>query len=296
MLAYPHFSRIETECAIFDLRLPLAQADGVINYYSPDAALLDVQNKPRAWFHIEPAWHSMYRGQAGRRLLKQLRFDERFWFGNPDPRYRVPHPTHYTKPRMQSDGARQGVAALVSNFGGRLWFFNSDFRLRNRFITCSLVELYGAHDSWARWRTWYGKRGVPSNYRGKVAGTGWSFQENINFLSRFHAVVCLENSRAPFYFTEKFVNAVCAGCVPIYHAHKTVRETFLRDARWIDPQDYAFDARTTVQAALDANRAEFNEVNRCWLEQPELARTQEDTIWERVGRIFAFKCGRIDSI
>ena len=118
MLAYPHFSRIETECAIFDLDLPLAQADGVINYYSPDAALLDVQNKPRAWFHIEPAWHSMYRGQAGRRLLKQLRFDERFWFGNPDPRYRVPHPTHYTKPRMQSDGARQGVAALVSNFGG----------------------------------------------------------------------------------------------------------------------------------------------------------------------------------
>jgi hypothetical protein len=36
----------------------------------------------------------------------------------------------------------------------------------------------------------------------------------------------------------QFVDAVMAGCVPIYHAHETVRDTVLVGARWVDPAEF----------------------------------------------------------
>jgi len=36
----------------------------------------------------------------------------------------------------------------------------------------------------------------------------------------------------------KIVYAVRAGCIPVYHAHATVKTSFLSGARWIDPADF----------------------------------------------------------
>jgi hypothetical protein len=57
-------------------------------------------------------------------------------------------------------------------------------------------------------------------------GTSYYDDEHIRFLSAYKVAICLENCVEPYYFTEKFINAVRAACIPVYHAHATVKTPF----------------------------------------------------------------------
>jgi hypothetical protein len=76
----------------------------------------------------------------------------------------------------------------------------------------------------------------------------------------------MENTDEVSYFTEKCVEAVIAGCVPVYHANDSVRNSFLVGAEWIDPAEYSFDPEKTIDAALRADRESIAAKNRRWLE------------------------------
>jgi hypothetical protein len=104
----------------------------------------------------------------------------------------------------------------------------------------------------------------------------------VQALSRYRINLCLENTMTPYYFTEKFVNAARAGCVPIYHAHPTVRESFLKGARWIDPAHFKFNVSETISAALDCNARAFRESNWQWLHSEQVAATEGFRVWTRI--------------
>ena len=109
---------------------------------------------------------------VGKRLVQELDATERAFYGHPDARYRVPHPTYrgtLSRPRVAS--VRRAVVATVNNFGGRLWFLKSHFRTRNRMILDRRVELFGLPEAWAQFRhfpkLWI--RRPPDNYMGRAS-------------------------------------------------------------------------------------------------------------------------------
>ncbi len=114
-------------------------------------------------------------------------------------------------------------------------------------------------------------------------------EEQVQFLSRYRVSVCLENSIEPYYFTEKFLNAARSGCIPIYHAHPTVRDGILNGAAWVDPANYDFDAGKTIRAALSSPLAEFQLANQKWLTQDVVNKTHFDGVWTTLARIFRNK-------
>ncbi len=101
----------------------------------------------------------------------------------------------------------------------------------------------------------------------------------------------MENTQEPYYFTEKFVDAVAAGCVPIYRAHPTVRDTFLEGATWIDPAEHDGRVSMTLRAALAADRTAIAAKNFHWLGRPEVLATRESSVFDRIASILAQKAG-----
>jgi hypothetical protein len=102
----------------------------------------------------------------------------------------------------------------------------------------------------------------------------------------------MENSTEPFYFTEKFVQAVIAGCVPIYHASTTIRETVLRGATWVDPADFMFNGNRTVAAALSKDQKEVAAANQEWLMTNTLvAATKGENILRSLADRLRFQAG-----
>jgi Glycosyltransferase family 10 (fucosyltransferase) C-term len=151
------------------------------------------------------------------------------------------------------------------------------------------VELFGKPDAWANFRhfpkLWI--RRPPDNYMGQPpAGVD---DEAIRFLSAYKVAVCLENCTEAYYFTEKFVNAVRAGCVPVYHAHPTVKTSFLSGARWIDPADFAFSPGRTIDFALNQDQMEFRSINDAWLESGILADTDDQKVVPKLHEIISAK-------
>jgi hypothetical protein len=108
-------------------------------------------------------------------------------------------------------------------------------------------------------------------------------------LSAYKVAVCLENCTEAYYFTEKFVNAVRAGCVPVYHAHPTVKTSILSGARWIDPADFSFSPRRTIDFALNQDQMEFRSINDAWLESGILADTDELKVVPKLHEIISGK-------
>lgn len=151
------------------------------------------------------------------------------------------------------------------------------------------VELFGFPEAWAQFRhfpkLWI--RRPPDNYMGR-ASPGVD-DEGIRFLSAYKVAVCLENCTEAYYFTEKFVNAVRAGCVPVYHAHATVKTSFLSGARWVDPADFAFSPRRTIDFALNQDQMEFRSINDAWLESGILADTDELKVVPKLHEIISGK-------
>ena len=103
--------------------------------------------------------------------------------------------------------------------------------------------------------------------------------------------MCLENCTEAYYFTEKFVYAVRAGCIPVYHAHATVKTSFLSGARWVDPADFAFSPRRTIDFALNQDQMEFRSINDAWLESGILADTDELKVVPKLHEIISGKLG-----
>ncbi len=279
---------------LYSPRVPLAKADALLVLYDPSDELLRFSG-PKLWFTIEPSWHHHFHSHpVGKRLVRELDASERAFYGHPDATHRVPHPTHsgtLSRPRVPS--VRRAAVATVNNFGGRLWFLKSHFRTRNRMILDRRVELFGKPDAWANFRhfpkLWIQK--PPDNYAGK-ASPGAEIDgddKKIRFLSGYKVAVCLENCTEAYYFTEKFINAVRAGCIPVYHAHATVKNGFLSGARWIDPAEFGFSSRRTIEFALDQDQSEFRSVNDAWLESGILADTDDLKVFPKLHEIVSAK-------
>jgi hypothetical protein len=160
------------------------------------------------------------------------------------------------------------------------------------------VELFGRLDAWASFRhfpkLWIQR--PPDNYRGQASpGADIYDDEHMRFLSRYKVAVCLENSVEPHYFTEKFVNAARAGCIPVYHPHPTVRNRFLVGAKWVDPADFDFSPERTIKFALAADQSAFREKNDEWLRSGILAETDDRNLFSRLHTIIEAKLNRKES-
>lgn len=278
---------------LYSPRVPLETADALLALYDPTEELLAF-NGPKLWFTIEPSWHHHFHSHSvGKRLVRELDVSERAFYGHTLPCNRIAHPTFrtdLTKPRLSI--SQRAAVACVNNFGGRLWFLKRRFNLRNKFILSPLVTLFGNPLSWMRFRQFpkIWKTGPPTNFQGRSSpGQGYFDDEYLRFLSGYKVAVCLENSTEPCYFTEKFVNAARAGCIPVYHAHATVKERFLAGAKWVDPADFSFSPKRTIQHALNQDQAEFRAINDAWLRSSILEDTDDRKIFPKLHAIMRRK-------
>jgi hypothetical protein len=198
----------------------------------------------------------------------------------------VPHTNIEDFRDVIRDGERcDRAVAIISNVGSLRWPSPEFLKLRREFATYSEVDLFGRRDAWATYRRHiFAKRGAPTNYKGELPGY-WTDERRFSLLSKYKAAICLENAQEPFYFTEKFVGAVQSGCIPIYAAHPTVKETFLGGARWIDPADFGYSAAETIKFALNQDRLEFAEQNRHWFFKAALNQTSAPAVFQRIGGI-----------
>jgi hypothetical protein len=272
-------------------RTPLAAANALVALYDPTEELLTFRG-PKVWFTMEPSWHHHFtRDSVGRRLIASLRPDEHLWFGNPDLSFRVPHPTFRKNLAPVRSDAQASAVACVSNFGGRCWFLKSHIQLRNRFILSDRVELYGNPNAWKnfRWFPQLWRKEPPNNFKGSAPGKNIHDLEFRKFLSAFKVAVCLENQIEPHYFTEKFVNAARAGCIPVYHAHPSVRDSFLKGAKWVDPINFDFCPRRTIDYALSEPLTAYTEANDAWLQSGILDATDDQMTFKLIHNVLREK-------
>ena len=281
------------DAIVYSSRVPLTKADALLVLYDPSDELLKFDG-PKLWFTTEPSWHHHFHSHpVGKRLVRELDASERAFYAHPDATHRIPHPTYsgsLSRPRVPS--VRHAAVATVNNFGGRLWFLKSHFRNRNRMILDRRVELFGKPDAWATFRhfpkLWIQR--PPDNYAGKASPSDDVYSDkNIRFLSGYKVAVCLENCTEAYYFTEKFVDAVRAGCIPVYHAHATVKNRFLSGARWIDPAEFGFSSRRTIEFTLDQDQTKFRSINDAWLESGILADTDDLKVLAKLHKIVSAK-------
>jgi hypothetical protein len=283
---------------LYSPRIPLEEADGLAALYDPSDELLRFKG-PKIWFTIEPSWHYHYRKHpVGKKLLRVLDDSEHVYFGNPDPRYRVPVATARSFLKANRKEFKERAVATVNYCGGRFWWAKRHAWLRNRMITCPLVELYGSEKNWSQFSrfpfVW--KKGLPSNFCGtKAPGLDLHDPIFLEFLSGYKVYVCLENSYEPDWFTEKFVNAVRAGCIPVYHPHPTVEKKRLKGAYWVDPKDFSFNPRRTIEHALAQDIHRIRGINDAWLDSGILADTAEDKVMRRVYELMAEKISTFKS-
>jgi hypothetical protein len=274
----------------FDPAISLARCDGMLAWNAPTQEFVDYRGI-RAWYNDEPLNSSVLRNRLGRNALATLTQDEFLHHSNPNPTYRFPCITHYGEPTISDRlGRRETVVAVVSSYGGRIWWRRRGARFRNNFILDSNVELFGNSDSWNKFRRWpWSAPRSPPNYKGPLDGN-WNFESQVRALSMYRVNLCLENTSKPYYFTEKFVNAVRGGCVPIYHAHPTVRDSILKGARWIDPADLGFSVTKTISAAFDCDAQAFRENNWRWLGSEQVVATEGYRTWRRIADLLVSRC------
>jgi hypothetical protein len=257
----------------------VCQSDALLVWWAP-SDLLFWYDGPKGFYCAEPfEIPSVWRQPRWLEVMERLEGGFVYRPGHAIPRNRVPHDTHHfgLKINMNSDRIRRAVAVVSNNrCGAGEQFFS--MRLRNDFCVHPLVDLYGRRSSWDKFlRRFFSGRCAPRNYLGDFQGD-WRSNQLIEMYSRYKAVVCMENSVETNYFTEKFVNAVRGGAVPIYHAHPSVREGILHGAAWVDPADYGFDPGRTVAAALDADLSDFQQVNAKWLHSDCVAATESSRV------------------
>lgn len=238
---------------------------------------------PKIFYCCEPSFY--FRGWRSskrelRKRLHALSADEFAWHFHENPVMRVEHETsafsNFNLP--MGDHSIQNAATVLGNLG-RPIFRNRGRQKRLKFIIDSGCHVYGPNKNWGTFQLdLFSKKGFPIGYQGEC-----SHPQKISILSKYHACICFENSCEPEYFTEKFPDAVRAGCVPIYHPHPIVKEKFLNGAVWVDPMDYGLDPVATVKAALEMDREQVAAQNAKWLkENPNLQLTKVETIYSKM--------------
>ena len=260
------------------------EADAVLYEWSPGP--IENSTAVRAWYCCEPLSTSLFRDPVWRAWLSQLTTAEYLYHSHPDDRCRVPHITCITDPATRHwVTPTKGAVAVVSNTGGSPWRRSWDARLRNRLITRPEVDLFGSRAVWSTFRaTVLSRPRQPANYQGKLTGL-WTNPSKLDLLADYRVAVCMENTVEPHYFTEKFVDAVRAGCVPVYQAHPTVRTGPLKGARWVDPADFRFDPAETLAFALAQDVNEYRLANGAWLDSPVARATFQPAVFARIGGI-----------
>lgn len=285
-LITPWGSRVETENAVFDAALPAEDADALLSYWGPSEELFTFPRR-KAWYSTEPPCQFTFvDGGTWPSIRKRLKDHEFLWYNHPDDRFRIPEETHARRLTVDHSSDRQEKAvAVVSNFGGsvlrRLKY--RDLQVRNRIITSPLVDLYG-RSSWNQYRSGFLSRAkAPPNYRGEIPGD-WNTDEKRKLLAGYKVNICMENMPVAGLFSEKFVEAVCCGCIPIFHAHPSIRTTVLEGATWVDPAEFNFDPALTIAAALTADRVSIAQTNEEWLQtNTALQQTHQREIYRRLG-------------
>jgi len=119
--------------------------------------------------------------------------------------------------------ARLGSRALREGAKGEL------LRLRLRLIDAlaprGLLDLFGAG--------WSPLIDVPQPWRGRLraalSGVG-PCEDKRSVLSRYRFALCLENTSWPGYLTEKLIDAIAAGCVPLYLGAPDIHQIIPRGA------------------------------------------------------------------
>jgi hypothetical protein len=283
----PWLEELETPYAKFSAKIQFEKADALLCDWAPDPALLTFPRR-KAWYCCEP--QCPFRALGGGEwpsMLSRMAPGEFLFHNHSDPRWRVPHVTHFEnlKVNWRTDRKRQAVA-VVSNHGGSPWRRHRDVGYRNRFVTHPRVDLYG-RKGWMQYRaSRVGRQAPPTNYKGELPGD-WPDAAKRELMSDHQVAICLENMTEPYYFTEKFVEAVCAGCVPVYRAHPTVVQTVLRGATWVDPADHGHDPEATLEAAFSLDSEKVRQQNEQWLGSDLLAETRSCHVYGRIGRILA---------
>lgn len=276
----------------FSPSVNLEEADGALWEYNVSPDIIEY-NGPKAWYFWEPSWHSMRRSKLAKTLNNARQPESLLWYGQMDTAWRVPHITHIGGLDVVANENRtEKAVAIVSNFGGYSPYQRVRVRLRNKFILNRRVDLYGRKSNWSRYFQigFWPKFGCPRNYQGELDWKdSWMSDEQPRFLSRYKVAICLENSVEPYYFTEKFVNAVRGGCIPVYHAHPTIADGILRGARWIDPRDYDYNVDATIDKALSTEIKEVQSENQRWLQSEAVKQTSFDGVWTSIGQIFQHK-------
>jgi len=216
-----------------------------------------------------------------RRSIRRLSPEQLLHHAHPDVRYRVPHVTHTEDSVCQGDPPREACAcAVVSNYGGPIRNRWPDIDLRNEFVTAAGVHLYGRRDKWKHYRPrWNSLQRIPPPYQGELLPG----KAKLDILAGYQVAICLENTSEAGYFSEKFVDGVRAGCVPIYRAHPTVRDTVLRGATWVDPGDFDFDPKRTIAHALSLDREEVAAQNFAWFQTDAVRATHAERVWASIG-------------
>jgi hypothetical protein len=282
-LISPWSPRLETEKAVFIRDLPVEKADALLCNWAPHAEIFTFPRR-KAWYCCEPRCQ-FDRIEAGRwpSYRKQLKDGEFLYHGHLDPRFRVPHTTHFEPLQMRRSANRRAKAvAIVSNQGGGPRGRHPDISYRNSLITSPSVDLYG-RSSWNSYRDkWYSIPKAPRNYRGEIPGD-WPAEAKRELMMQYKVCVCLENMNEPGYFTEKMVEAVVAGCIPVYRASADVRDTFLKGAYWFDPTDPRWPGVHAIDAALEAKPEPILEQNRQWiLESAFLHSSHSDAVFAKI--------------
>lgn len=284
-LLSPWNKRFETSDAIFSADIPTDEADALLCEWAPHPELLTFPRR-KAWYCCEPECQFLHLEKGTWPAIKaRLDASEFLCHGHADPQYRVPHITHFgTLDVNYSPNRLEKAIAIVSNHGGFPWSRHPQIALRNQFITHPFVDLYG-RAGWKRYRhRWYSRPKPPANYRGELPGD-WHEGQKRALQASYKLSVCFENMCEPYYFTEKFVEAVIAGCVPIYRADSTLRATILKSAFWIDPQDYGDSVSATIEQALKCNLVAVQEQNSQWLKQTELQATNSSVVFATIASI-----------
>ncbi len=298
---------VELGDSVLSTQIDASDADALLCQWEVYEELFTFRG-PTAWFTAEPRENSRFgvlaeppwAAAARRADPRQLLYP-----AHPDIAFRVPHVTHVRLDGVAAHATFAGTrlhraAALIRNSGGRPGQRWPDIELRNRFATADRVDLFGPGWVWGKFRSTFGfwKRS-PAGYQGDAEaaylarGIGASVPKEywpknivkVELLSRYHAAICLENTVEPFYFSEKFVDGVLAGCVPIYRAHPTVRDGVLKGARWVDPADFGLSPNRTLAFALSLDREAVAEQNRAWLETEAVCATEETAVWRRIATI-----------
>ncbi len=282
-LISPWTSHLETETAIFSRDINTANADALLSEWAPSEELFTFPRR-KAWYCCEPQCQFLGIQMGTWPAIKaRLESHEFLYHGHPEEKFRVPHITHFEDLRMDQNLPRRDRAiAIVSNHGGSPLRCHPDIRYRNGLITMPDVDLFG-RSSWRTYRrNWYSLAKAPRNYKGELPGD-WSGMEKRKLMGEYKVCVCLENMNEPGYFTEKFVEAVVAGCIPVYRATPELKETVLAGAIWFDPGDPRWPGEKAIHHALQANLTEIQEINKRWIkESSHLGRTSMQAVFSKI--------------